>query len=260
MSFTVQIKEEISNSERTKSERLAGLSGYIRNNATINKNKITMTTENKLILDRVVEGIKDFYNTNSKIDVIKNLNFSKKELYQITIKDNLNEILKDLCILDENGKYIETVPNYIVGGNEEIRGYLRGVFAATGSINDPKTSRYHMELLIKEPEEAVFVQKLLNIFDLNAKILNRDKGYMIYIKDSEKISDFLKILGANKAVMYYEDVRVYRDKKNKTNRLNNCEQANMDKVIQTANEQLEDIEIIEDNDGLVLLDDKVREV
>ena len=260
MSFTVQIKEEISNSERTKSERLAGLSGYIRNNAIINNNKITMTTENKLILDRVVEGIKDFYNTNSKIDVIKNLNFSKKELYQITIKDNLNEILKDLCILDENGKYIETVPNYIVGGNEEIRGYLRGVFAATGSINDPKTSRYHMELLIKEPEEAVFVQKLLNIFDLNAKILNRDKGYMIYIKDSEKISDFLKILGANKAVMYYEDVRVYRDKKNKTNRLNNCEQANMDKVIQTANEQLEDIEIIEDNDGLVLLDDKVREV
>ena len=260
MSFTVQIKEEISNSERTKSERLAGLSGYIRNNATINKNKITMTTENKLILDRVVNGIKDFYNTNSKIDVIKNLNFSKKELYQITIKDNLNEILKDLCILDENGKYIETVPNYLVGGNEEIRGYLRGVFSATGSINDPKTSRYHMELLIKEPEEAVFVQKLLNIFDLNAKILNRDKGYMIYIKDSEKISDFLKILGANKAVMYYEDVRVYRDKKNKTNRLNNCEHANMDKVIQTANEQLEDIEIIEKNDGVVLLDDKVKDV
>ena len=260
MSFTVQIKEEISNSERTKSERLAGLSGYIRNNATINKNKITMTTENKLILDRVVNGIKDFYNTNSKVDVIKNLNFSKKELYQITIKENLDEILKDLCILDDKGKYIETIPNYLVGGNEEIRGYLRGVFSATGSINDPKTSRYHMELLIKEPEEAVFVQKLLNVFDLNAKILNRDKGYMIYIKDSEKISDFLKILGANKAVMYYEDVRVYRDKKNKTNRLNNCEQANMDKVIQTANEQLEDIEIIEENDGVVLLDDKVREV
>lgn len=259
MSFTVQIKEEISNSERTKSERLAGLSGYIRNNAIINNNKITMTTENKLILDRVVEGIKDFYNTNSKIDVIKNLNFSKKELYQITIKDNLNEILKDLCILDDKGNYIETVPNYIVGGNEEIRGYLRGVFAATGSINDPKTSRYHMELLIKEPEEAVFVQKLLNIFDLNAKILNRDKGYMIYIKDSEKISDFLKILGANKAVMYYEDVRVYRDQKNKTNRLNNCEQANMDRIFETANIQLEQIKIIEDNDGVMLLDDKTKE-
>ena len=260
MSFTVQIKEEISQAERTKSERLAGLSGYIRNNGNVTKNKITMTTENKFIVERVVEGIKDFYNTKSEIETISNLNFSKKELYQITVKDNLDEITKDLCILDDKGKYIKTVPNYLVGGNEEIRGYLRGVFSATGSINDPKTSRYHMELLIKEAEEAVFVQKLLNIFDLNAKILNRDKGYMIYIKDSEKISDFLKILGANKAVMYYEDVRVYRDKKNKTNRLNNCEQANMDKIIQTATSQLEDIQIIEENDGVVLLDDKVREV
>jgi len=260
MSYTIQIKEEISQAERTKSERLAGLSGYIRNNGNNTKNKITMTTENKFIEERVVEGIKDFYNTKSEIETISNLNFSKKELYQITIKDNLDEITKDLCILDDKGKYIKTVPNYLVGGNEEIRGYLRGVFSATGSINDPKTSRYHMELLIKEAEEAVFVQKLLNIFDLNAKILNRDKGYMIYIKDSEKISDFLKILGANKAVMYYEDVRVYRDKKNKTNRLNNCEQANMDKIIQTATSQLEDIQIIEENDGVVLLDDKVREV
>lgn len=260
MSFTVQIKEEISKRERTKSERLAGLSGYIRNNATISKNKIIMTTENKFIVERVTDGIKDFYNTKSQVDVIENLNFSKKELYQITIKDNLDEILKDLCILDEKGNYIETVPNYLVGGNEEIRGYLRGVFSATGSINDPKTSRYHMELLVKEPEEAVFVQKLLNIFDLNAKILNRDKGYMIYIKEAEKISDFLKILGADKAVMYYEDVRVYRDKKNKTNRLNNCEQANMDKVIQNATRELEDIQIIEENDGVVLLDEKVREV
>lgn len=260
MSFTVQIKEEISKRERTKSERLAELSGYIRNNATISKNKIIMTTENKFIVERVTDEIKDFYNTKSQVDVIENLNFSKKELYQITIKDNLDEILKDLCILDEKGNYIETVPNYLVGGNEEIRGYLRGVFSATGSINDPKTSRYHMELLVKEPEEAVFVQKLLNVFDLNAKILNRDKGYMIYIKEAEKISDFLKILGADKAVMYYEDVRVYRDKKNKTNRLNNCEQANMDKVIQTATRELEDIQIIEENDGVVLLDEKVREV
>ena len=70
-----------------------------------------------------------------------------------------------------------------------------------------------------------------------------------------KVLDFLKILQANNAVMYYEDVRVYRDKKNKTNRLNNCEQANMDKIIENATSQLEDIEVIEKNDGVVLLDD-----
>ena len=258
MSFTVTIKEEIVKQESTESELIAELSGYIRNNSIISKDKITMTTENNFIVERVTNSIKDIFDVNTKVDTIENLNFSKNTLYQITIKDDLVNILKTLGI-KENNKYLDTVPNYIVGANEEIRGYLRGVFLSSGSINDPKKSRYHMELLISKPEESVFVQKLLNIFDLNAKILNRDKGYMIYIKEAEKISDFLKILGANKAVMYYEDVRVYRDKKNKTNRLNNCEQANMDKIIENATSQLEDIEVIEKNDGVVLLDDKVKE-
>ena len=259
MSYTVTIKEEISSIQNNESELIAELSGYIRNNGIIANNKITMTTENSFIVDRVVNSIKDIYDTTPIVDTIENLNFSKNNLYQITINKNTNTILKSLGIIDDNNNYLDTVPNYIVGGNEEIRGYLRGVFNGVGSINDPKKSRYHMELLINKPEESVFVQKLLNIFDLNAKILNRDKGYMIYIKEAEKISDFLKILGANKAVMYYEDVRVYRDKKNKTNRLNNCEQANMDRIIENATSQLEDIEIIEENDGLVLLDDKVKE-
>ena len=258
MSYTVTIKEEITKIESSESELIAELSGYIRNNSIISKDKITMTTENNCIVERVTNSIKDIFDVTPKVDEIENLNFSKNTLYQITIKDEVTNILKTLGIKEDN-KYLDTVPNYIVGANEEIRGYLRGVFLSGGSINDPKKSRYHMELLINKPEESVFVQKLLNIFDLNAKILNRDKGYMIYIKEAEKISDFLKILGANKAVMYYEDVRVYRDKKNKTNRLNNCEQANMDKIIENATSQLEDIEIIEENDGLVLLDDKVKE-
>lgn len=259
MSYTVTIKEEISTIKCTKSELIAELSGYFRNNATISHDKIIITTENKFTVDRITDSIKFLYNINSEIEIIENLNFSKKDLYQITIATDINKILRDLGIIDSNNLIFDTVPNYIVGANEEIRAYLRGVFTGTGSINDPKKSRYHMELLVSKPTEAVFVQKLLNLFDLNAKILNREKGYMIYIKEAEKISDFLKILGANKAVMYYEDIRIYRDQKNKTNRLNNCEQANMDKVIQTSATQLEQIRIIEENDGLVLLDDKTRE-
>ena len=257
MSFTTNIKEEISSFKNTKSELIAELSGYIRNNGNIQDNMITMSTENKWIMERVSNSLKDFYNIDIPIETVENLNFSKKDLYQIKISLTNEKCLKELGILDDNNKYLDTVPSYIVGANEEIRGYLRGVFLACGSINDPKTSRYHMELLVERPSEAVFVQKLLNLFDLNAKILNRDKGYMIYIKEAERISDFIKIIGANKAVLYYEDIRVYRDKKNNTNRLNNMEQANMDKVIETANSQLKDIEIIEKNDGLVLLDDKV---
>ena len=116
-----------------------------------------------------------------------------------------------------------------------------------------------MELSVVNPEEAIFIQKLLNIFDLNAKILNRDKGYMIYLKEADKISDYLKILGASQAVLYFENIRIYRDQKNKTNRLNNCEQANIDKVIQTATNQLDQIKIIEENAAINLLDDKTKE-
>lgn len=258
MSFTVSIKEEISSSPRLRTEMIAELSAYIRNNGKITSQEIILTTENHFIVERVIEECQELFGILPEEETIENLNFSKKELYQITIKDHLEEIEKELGIVDEKGIYYDVVPKYIVDAEEEIKAYLKGSFLASGSINDPKTSRYHMEILISEPEEAVYVQKLLNGFDLNAKILSREKGYMIYMKEAEKISDFLKLLGATNAVLYYENVRIYRDQKNMTNRLNNCEQANMDKIFETANEQLKQIELIEKNDGIVLLDEKTK--
>ena len=258
MTFTVSIKEEVTKQENTRSELIAELSAYIRNNGNITSNSITITTEIKSIIDRIKDSIKTLFDIDSQEEIIANQNFSKNSLYQLTISNKVEDICRNIGIYDENNNYLEVVPNYIIGANEEIRAYLRGAFLANGSINDPKKSRYHMEILIMHPEEAVFVQKLLNLFDLNAKILSREKGYMIYIKEAEKISDFIKLLGANKSVMYYENVRVYRSQKNKTNRLNNCEQANMDKVFETASEQIKQIEVIEKNDGMMLLDERTK--
>lgn len=259
MSYTIEIKKEISAKKNTTSESIAELSAYIRNNSNITDKNIIITTENHFLINRIKEQIKDLFDISAKEEIIENLNFSKNVLYQLMIDEKLDIICKSLGIYDEHNNFLDNVPKYIVGANEEIRAYLRGAFFATGSINDPKKSRYHLEILTSTPQESVFIQKLLNLFDLNAKILARDKGYMIYIKEAEKISDFIKILGANKAVMYYENVRIYREEKNKTNRLNNCEQANMDKVFETANEQLKQIEIIEQNDGKMLLDDKTKQ-
>ena len=258
MSYTTKIKEEISQIKNSKSESIAELSGFLRNNATYSNEILNLTSENKTTINRIKGFFKDLYQLDLVEKTIENLNFSKKDLFCLTL-NNSNTILQDLGYLNEFGQILSSPPTYIVGANEEIRAYLRGVFLCVGSINDPKTSRYHMELLINMPEEAVFIQKLLNIFDLNAKILNRDKGYMIYIKEAEKISDYLKILGANNAVLYFEDVRIYREQKNNTNRLNNCEQANMDRIIQTATTQLEEIEIIEKYESLDLLDEKTKE-
>ena len=259
MSYTLKIKEEIAAIKSTKSEMIAELSGYIRNNGHIENKNIVMSTENTFLIDRFKSFLETIYEIDLTVKEIGNLNFSKKRLYSMIIDTKQDLILKDIGYYDKNNNYLETPPEYIVGANEEIRAYLRGVFQAVGSVNDPNKSRYHMELLILKPKESVFVQKLLNIFELNSKILSRKKGYMIYINEAEKIGDYLRILNANNAVMYFENARIYREKKNQTNRMNNCEQANMDKVFTTASIQLEQIQIIEEKDGLTLLDDKTKQ-
>ena len=179
-------------------------------------------------------------------------------MYHIEISEQTNKILADLSIYDDDN-YLEIPMDYIVSEEEEQRCYLMGAFLSKGSINDPKTARYHLEFLIENKKEAEFIKDLLNNFNLNSKVLSRDKGYMVYIKEAEKIGDFLRIVYASNAVMYYEDIRIYRDHKNMTNRLNNCEQANIDKIIETANEQIKEIEYLKENDVFDLLDDKTKE-
>ena len=260
MSFTTTIKEEISRIDNTKSESIAELSGFLRNNGSYAEESIDLISENATVVKRVYQLMKNLYDISCEIETRKGSNFSKNNLYLIMIDEKVDFILKDLSILDDNQEYLKTPNDYITDSEEEVRAYLRGAFLSKGSINDPKTSRYHLEYIIEEKEEAIFIQSLLNQFELNSKLLNREKGYMVYIKEAEKIGDFLRIINAYNAVMYYEYIRIYRDHKNMTNRLNNCEQANTDKIIETATKQIEEIEYLKENLGLDLLDDKTKEV
>ena len=163
MSYTVEIKQEISSLPTTNSEMIAELSGFVRNNAYINNDTLFLTTENEFTMDRLQSFFQKLYEVDLNIEIKDNLNFNKKNLYLLSLNQKLPTILKDLGYYDENNNYLDTPPTYIVGANEEIRAYLRGSFLCTGSINNPQTSRYHMELLISKPGEAVFIQKLLNI-------------------------------------------------------------------------------------------------
>ena len=81
---------------------------------------------------------------------------------------------------------------------------------------------------------------------------------MLYLKSGEEISDFLKLLGAVNALFYFEDIRIYRDHANMVNRLNNCEQANLEKSLSTSDKQLSRIKYIKENDYMSLLDDKTK--
>ena len=161
---------------------------------------------------------------------------------------------------DDNYSLLSVPPSYFLDSDDLKRAYLRGAFLAKGSINDPKKSRYHLEFLVDTSYEADYLMDLLNYFDLHAKVISRDKGYMTYIKEAEKIGDFLRIVSANNAILYYEDIRIYRDHKNMTNRLNNMEQANVDKSINASREQLEDINLIKEKIGFDALDEKLQAV
>jgi len=260
MSFTTTIKEEISRIDNTRSESIAELSGFLRNNGECDENIIELLTENATVAKRIYKLMKDIYDVTALIETKKNVNFSKNNLYIITISERVDFILKDLSIIDEEGNIIAEPKEYILGTEEDIRAYLRGAFLSKGSINDPKTARYHLEYLIEEKPEANVISSLLNSFYLNSKIIARDKGYMVYIKEAEKIGDFLRIINANNAVLYYEDIRIYRDHKNMTNRLNNMEQANMDKTVASATKQLEQINYLKENAAMDLLDDKTKEL
>lgn len=253
MSFTSTVKNEIAILKLTGTTKIALISGFFRNNYQIIDDAITISSENDVVISYLKDLLNSYEEISYKEEFLDNNNFSKNKLKALIVTKGEGFIRENFCIDND------IIPNYLVETDDEVRGYLRGVFLSSGSINDPKTSRYHLEFLIEKGEEAVFVQKLLNSYSLNAKLLSRDKGYMLYIKEADKISDFLKIIGCSKAVLYYEEIRVYRDAKNKTNRLNNCEQANMDRVIDSAMEQLNYIKILEDNMAIELLDDKTKE-
>lgn len=257
MSFTMVVKDEASRLTVTRLEDIPELSAIIRIAGNIS-DSINIVIENNAVARRVFKLFKEIYGITPSITV-RNKKLGKGLTYILNINSNVNDILEDLSILS-NHKYLGIPKEYLISDEEQLRAYLRGVFLVSGSVNDPKTSRYHLEFILDTKEYANFINDLLNSYELNSKIIKREKNYTVYIKEAEKISDFLRVIKAFSAVMYFEDIRIYRDHKNMTNRLNNCEQANMDKVFITANKQIKDIEKLYELDMVDLLDDKLKMV
>ena len=249
MSFTSDVKNEVSKLNHERIETMAELSVILRNSSTIT-DKISITTENASVARYVFSAVKEIYGISCKITVRNGYNYTRGYIYILEITKKVKNIIFDLS-LDTN------IPkSFIIDDDISKRAYLRGLFISCGSINDPKKSRYHLEFFVDNEEYARFVTALLNEYYLNAKYLKRESKYMVYVKEAEKIGDFLRMMNAINALFYFEDIRIYRDHKNMTNRLNNCEQANVDKIIETAMSQLKDIEVIEKEGGLDLLSEK----
>ncbi len=258
MTYTIKVKEEIAHLETEVVEALAELSGFIRFDGEVNKKEIILNIENASVARRIYSLMKMCFQVRPQITVRVQKRFRVHQLYILIYNNDIITVLEKLNIY-KNGKKI-LPEDYFLATKEEKIAFLRGIFLATGSINNPQTSGYHMEFSVTTRLDANYVVKLLKEFNITSKILKRKTRYMVYIKQAEMISDTLKMLGAINCMFFFEDIRIYRDHKNMVNRLNNCEIANQEKTTITGLKQLDDIAYLKEHDLLPLLDEKVREV
>ncbi|GGK01346.1 putative sporulation transcription regulator WhiA [Lentibacillus kapialis] len=263
MSFASEIKKELTGIELDSCCKNAELAALIRMNGVVSKsvNKYTLDvqTENAAIARRIYTLIKSQYAFSIELLVRKKMKLKKNNVYIVRIKEDVQDLLADLHIV-RNSSIIRTIPEHYYAKDCCKRSYLRGAFLAGGSINNPETSSYHLEIFNSYQDHNDSLCELLNEFDLKARHLERKTGYITYLKEAEKITDFLSIIGAHNAVFKFEDVRIVRDMRNSVNRLVNCETANMNKTIGAAFRQIENIKLIEETVGLEALPEKLREV
>ena len=126
------------------------------------------------------------------------------------------------------------------------RAFLKGVFLGSGCVTDPNKD-YHFEITLKSKIYSNYVKSIFNEFNLNPKEIKRGSNYVLYLKDSDSISTYLAIVGANKAILEYENVRISKSLKNDINRTVNCETANLSKTIEAAIRQVEAINKLKRN-------------
>ncbi|SFG51959.1 DNA-binding protein WhiA [Sporolactobacillus nakayamae] len=263
MSFAAETKKELTMLEVDDCCARAELAALTRMNGFISiRNKrieLDIATENAAISRRIFRLIKQVYHYQIEILVRRKMRLKKNNVYIVRLKDTARPFLEDLKIIDDNGQFTREIATSLIEKDCCKRSYLRGSFLAGGSLNHPESS-YHLEIFSNYEEHTYSLAKLMNTFNLNVKILPRKNGYIIYMKEGEKITDFLSIIGANKALFYFEDIRIVKDMRNSVNRLVNCETANLNKTVSAAMRQMENIRLIEKTIGLEELPNKLREI
>ncbi|MEK3887898.1 DNA-binding protein WhiA [Bacillus sp. FSL K6-3431] len=264
MSFASETKKELTNVEVKDCCAKAELSALIRMNGSLSfSNRILVVnvqTENAAIARRIYILLKKLYNATVELLVRKKMRLKKNNVYIVRLKKDAEKMLRDLHILGEGMSFIHDIDKSLIKKKCCKRSYLRGSFLAGGSVNNPETSSYHLEVFSLYHSHNESLCELMNNFQLNSKTLERKKGFITYLKEAEKITEFLSVIGAHNALLRFEDVRIVRDMRNSVNRLVNCETANLNKTIGAALRQVENIRYIEASAGLDILPDKLREI
>ncbi len=264
MSFASETKKELTNLEVKECCARAELSALIRMNGSLSFSNrhliVDVQTENAAIARRIYTFLKKLYDLQVDLLVRKKMKLKKNNVYIVRFSEKAKEVLTDLNIIENGFTIIHDISEELIHKKCCKRSYLRGAFLAGGSVNNPETSSYHLEISSMYKEHNDSLCELMNSFGLKSKTLERKKGFITYLKEAEKISEFLNIIGGHNALLKFEDIRIVRDMRNSVNRLVNCETANLNKTISASLRQVENIRYIENTVGLDILPDKLREI
>lgn len=270
MSFSANTKNELARIiPEKKCCQLAEIAGFIRMCGTIRlagggKLKLTLITENPAVARLFKKMIKDYFGAKADLLISQTAILKKGHLYELTIGSEMDAeqilretgilLVKEGCNIISDGIFPDVIKRKCCK-----KAYVRGIFLGAGTLSNPEKG-YHVEFVCNTEVLANDVRKLVNSFGLRSKIVQRKKSYVVYIKEAEQIIDLLNILGAHGQLLSFENTRIVKEMRNKTNRIINCESANVDKTINAAAKQLENINKIEEKRGLKSLPDKLYQV
>lgn len=277
MSFSSDVKGELARLEiKKKEDMLAEISGFLRVSGSIRLNgsgkmSIVASTENPAIARHFKKLIRDYFGSSADLEIGESeapgsgKHYSSGYRYSLKIghEGKSDRILRETGILmiKEGDDYLsDGIYQPIISKKSAKKAYLRGLFLGCGTISDPKKS-YHLEFVIKRDGLAQDLKKLIDSFvEMRANISKRKNQNIVYIKKADYISDMLGIMGADSAVMNFENIRLERKIKGEAMRLSNCDNANVDRLITAAERQLKDIEIIDKFMGVGNLPLRLNEI
>ncbi len=266
MSFTDEVKHELIRYKNKSSEaRRAELAALLRMTGSISIASREMAVKLKLrygdLARMIFTWLKNEYELQVEIRVFQPSRLEKGQSYMLHIppQDDLSTLLQDLGILSRDNSIDFSISSEFLVRGEVGQAYLRGMFIGGGSINRP-SSEYHLEFRCDYHSQAEDLVKLLEIFDITSSMIEHQDRYMVYLKEYKKIISLLNLIGAQQAQLKLEHASIIKEVKGDVNRRLNFETANLDKTIEAALEQLEDIDFIEKNIGLENISESLREI
>ncbi len=254
MSFSSEVKEELSRQfSQARHCQIAEIAAIISMCGGISISSeerycLRIQTENISVARKYFTLLKKTFNIDTEVSIRQNTCLKRARTYLVLVKDHEDSIkvLKAAKLIDAAGEIRENLSltdNLVIQRSCCKRAFIRGAFLAAGSISDPSKS-YHFEIACVTAHKAEQLREIIHTFDIDAKIVQRKKYHVVYIKEGAQIVEILNVMEAHVALMNLENVRILKEMRNSVNRKVNCETANIHKTVSAAVKQIEDIEYI----------------